>query len=89
MSHYPIPFHRADYDEKCYMLYGHVHNTREYHYLELLRKELRENHNESFHARGQFINVGCMMPWIDYRPRTLDEIIKTEQPLFEPNESRE
>lgn len=78
MCHYPIPFHRADYDEKCFMLYGHVHTTREFQILETLRKELRESITEQSHARGQFINVGCMMPWMNYTPRTLDEIILGE-----------
>ena len=75
LCHYPMPFHRADYDEKCFMLYGHVHNTREYAFLKKLRKELRESQTERSHARAQFINVGCMMPWMDYTPRTLDEIL--------------
>ena len=75
LCHYPMPFHRADYDEKCFMLYGHVHNTREYAFLEKLRKELQETRTEHSHARAQFINVGCMMPWMDYTPRTLDEIL--------------
>lgn len=61
------------------MLYGHVHNTREYAFLKKLRKELRESHTERSHARAQFINVGCMMPWIDYTPRTLDEILDGEE----------
>ena len=30
-------------------------------------------------CRGQFINVGCMMPWMDYQPRTLAEIIEREE----------
>ena len=75
LCHYPMPFHRADYDEKFFMLYGHVHNTREYAFLEKLRKELQETRTERSHARAQFINVGCMMPWMDYTPRTLDEIL--------------
>lgn len=78
LCHYPMPFHRADYDEKCFMLYGHVHNTREYAFLEKLRKELQEARTERSHARAQFINVGCMMPWMDYTPRTLDEILEGE-----------
>ena len=76
MSHYAIPFHKGDYDEKCFMLYGHVHNSREYAYLEKLRREIVESRTEPHHARGQFINVGAMMPWMDYTPRTLDEIIR-------------
>lgn len=83
MCHYPIPFHRADYDEKCIMLYGHVHVTREYEIIERLRKDVRDAHTQGFHALGQFINVGCMMPWMDYRPRMLDEILQNERPLCE------
>ena len=91
LCHYPMPFHRAGYDEKCFMLYGHVHNTREYAFLEKLRKELRESHTEHSHARAQFINVGCMMPWMDYTPRTLDEILDGDDKaagLQEENERR-
>ena len=83
LCHYPIPFHRSDFNEKFVMLYGHVHNTREYEILERLRKEIRESHTVDYHARGQFINVGCMMPWMDYRPRTLDEILQHERPMYE------
>lgn len=28
---------------------------------------------------GNFINVGCMMPYMDYTPRTLDEIISGDE----------
>ena len=73
------------------MLYGHVHNTREYAFLEKLRKELQETRTERSHARAQFINVGCMMPWMDYTPRTLDEILagdKNATGAQEESESR-
>lgn len=75
MCHYPMPFHRNDYSDKIWMLYGHVHATREYDYLVKLRAELKETRTNSYRAAGNFVNVGCMMPWIDYTPRTLDEII--------------
>ena len=39
LSHYPIPFHKADYNPDCWMLYGHVHTTREYDFMEKLRQE--------------------------------------------------
>jgi len=78
MCHYPIPFHRADYDEKCFMLYGHVHNTREYVFIEQLKRTICDSHTDRIHALGQFINVGCMMPWMNYTPRTLEEIITYE-----------
>ncbi len=31
---------------------------------------------------GNFINVGCMMPYMDYTPRTLDEIIEGDAEFF-------
>lgn len=76
LCHYPLPFHRAAYNEDFWMLYGHVHGTREESYLSTLRKDIVESSNESGNAKGHFMNVGCMMPWMDYTPRTLDEIIE-------------
>ena len=78
LCHYAMPFHRAAYGECCYMLYGHIHNTREYAFLEWLRSEIKDSCTRKGFARGNFINVGCMMPWIGYTPRTLEEIIRRE-----------
>ncbi|MBQ6481653.1 MAG: metallophosphoesterase [Anaerolineaceae bacterium] len=78
LCHYPIPFHVADYSENCYMLYGHVHNTREETLLRRFRKEIQDACTERGHARGNFINVGCMMPWMNYTPQTLTSIIENE-----------
>lgn len=75
MCHYAIPFHRADYATNCYMLYGHVHNTREYDYLVKLRRSIIANNENKACTQGNFINVGCMMPWMNYTPRTIEEII--------------
>lgn len=75
LCHYPIPFHKADYNENCWMLYGHVHCSLEYEYLKKLRAEIKAGCTESHHPKGNFINVGCMLPYMDYTPRTLDEII--------------
>lgn len=83
MSHYPMLFHRADYDEKCIMLYGHVHNTREHDMLEEIRRHIIESRTERHHARGNFINVGCMMPWMGYHPRTLEQILNSYTETFQ------
>lgn len=79
LSHYPMPFYKRANNEKYFMLCGHVHNTAENTILERLIQELRNN-NHTFsraHAAncGQIYNVGCMMPWMEYTPRTLDEIV--------------
>ncbi len=75
LSHYPMPFHRAAYNKDCYMLFGHVHATRENDLMNRLREDIRADCTERGRARGNFVNVGCMMPWMGYTPRTLDEII--------------
>ena len=76
LSHYPIPFHRAAYRKFMYMLYGHVHNSREFRIVQALRDEVRNTVGDNGHHNlGQWYNCGCMLPWIDYAPRTLDEII--------------
>lgn len=75
LCHYPIPLHKHDYDKNTWMLYGHVHNSREYEFLRRLRKELKATCTNPWRACGNFINVGCLMPWMDYYPRTLDELI--------------
>ncbi len=79
LCHYPIPFHRAAYDENCYMLYGHVHMTREFDLLQKFRMEIQESCAKNGYAKGNFINVGCMLPYMDYTPRTLDEIIEGDR----------
>ena len=79
LSHYPIPFHKADYNDSCWMLYGHVHTTREYQFMEKLRREIKESHGKQGDCVGNWINVGCMMPWMDYTPRTLEDIIEREK----------
>lgn len=75
LSHYPMPFHHYTFLDGCWMLYGHVHGTREYDLLRETRRNIKASCHEKGDARGNFINVGCMMPWMDYTPRTLGEII--------------
>ena len=75
MCHYPIPFFRAGFAPTAFMLYGHVHRTIEYEYIAKLRREVKANATGYGTPNGNFINVGCMMPYMDYTPRTLDEII--------------
>ena len=73
------------------LVYTNVMMIRAATQTEKLRKELRESHTEHSHARAQFINVGCMMPWMDYTPRTLDEILDGDDKaagLQEENERR-
>lgn len=75
LCHYPIMFYPHDHYERTIMLCGHVHITPENGYLEKWRSELRMDHRHHPGNCGNIINVGCMMPYMDYTPRTLEEIL--------------
>ena len=70
LSHYPMLFYNHQH-HRAIMLYGHVHNTREWHYVEKWKKELWDAE-----IPCRIINVGCMMEYMKYTPRTLDEILE-------------
>ena len=69
LSHYPSPFYNGHYHGTV-MLYGHVHNSREWEILEQWKRQLWQQH-----IPGNFINVGCMLDYMDYTPRTLEELL--------------
>ena len=69
MCHYPILFYKNQH-RGAIMLYGHVHNTREWQFVE---KWKNEQWNAGIPSR--IINVGCMMEYMGYTPRTLDELL--------------
>ena len=77
LCHYPILMWK-DQHYGSILLYGHVHNSIEEYYF---RKCLRDMNNEDFFDKraGDKIlrayNVGCMMPYMDYEPRSLTEIV--------------
>lgn len=75
MSHYPMLLYKGAYNPNCYMLCGHIHNTRENDFLNKWRNELQRTWKKPADNMGQIYNVGCMMPYMDYTPRTLNEIV--------------
>lgn len=72
LCHYPIPCFKNHF-YGWYHLYGHVHNSFEARMMEHDKFLM----NELYDRPCQMFNVGAMMPWMDYTPRTLDEIITT------------
>lgn len=74
LSHYPIPCFRNHF-YGWHHLYGHVHNSFEWHMMEHDKMLMRELYS---HPCNMY-NVGVMMPWMDYTPRTLNEIITYEK----------
>jgi calcineurin-like phosphoesterase family protein len=70
LSHYPILAHDGSFRGRKLMLHGHVHTTRE---NDFIMEYIKTNKCEDYPMR--IYNVGCMMPWMNYTPRTLDEIL--------------
>lgn len=69
LSHYPMPFWNGQFRDSVH-LYGHVHNSHQWNVCESLRAELKQLQDIPM----RMYNVGCMMEWMDYTPRTLEEI---------------
>jgi calcineurin-like phosphoesterase family protein len=79
LSHYPIPFYKCSWNPNHFMLYGHVHNGRESLFLDELRETLVDTSDAYAHSKGQFYNAGCMRTYMNYTPRTLDEIVEAHK----------
>ena len=84
LCHYPIPCFKNHY-YGWYHLYGHVHNSFEWNMTEHSKFLMTELYG---HPCNMF-NVGAMMPWMNYTPRTLDEIISREEEVkkYETNQA--
>lgn len=74
LCHYPIPCYNHHYYGWIH-LYGHVHTSFEWNIMKQVQYEMRALYDR----KSRMYNVGCMVPGIDYTPRTLDEILN----LFE------
>lgn len=70
MSHYPMPFWNGQFRDTVH-LYGHVHNSHQWNMCESWIEEARQLQDIPM----RMYNVGCMMEYMDYTPRTLEEII--------------
>ena len=70
LCHYPIAHWDGQYKGAVH-LYGHIHNTKDHTAFEKYRKICAE-----MEIPFECYNVGCMMPYMDFAPRTLDEITR-------------
>ena len=71
LCHYPIPCFKNHF-YGWYHLYGHVHTSFEWNMMRHDRYLMQELYGKEC----RMYNVGAMLPYMDYTPRTLDEIIK-------------
>ena len=71
LSHYPMPFWNGQFRNTVH-LYGHVHNSHQWNILENWKKELQQLQDLPM----RMYNVGVMINYMNYCPRTLDEILE-------------
>lgn len=83
LSHYPMLTYRADHHENIYMFYGHVHKTKEAdivtEMISLIKNKPEEYWQGGVKPYANLYNVGCMLDYMDYTPRTADEIINSSK----------
>ena len=75
MCHYPMACYKHDSNDRNLMFYAHLHNTHEQELTEKLISIIKDSRTAPNHNRGQLINVGCMMPYMNYTPQTTDYIV--------------
>jgi calcineurin-like phosphoesterase family protein len=75
LSHYPMLIYKNSYHENAYMIHGHVHNSTQEHILVENAKRKIWKSNE-YDMQGNIINCGCMMKYVDYTPRSIEELIE-------------
>ncbi len=71
LSHYPIPCFNHHY-YGWYHLYGHVHTSFEWNMMKQVKYEMEALYDKPC----RMFNVGCMVPGMYYKPRTIEEIIE-------------
>lgn len=71
LSHYPIPIYKNLY-RGWYHLYGHTHSTED----DVLTESFVKSVFSYYELERRAFNIGCMKWWINYIPKTLDQIIE-------------
>lgn len=70
LCHYPIPCFNHHYYGWVH-LYGHVHKSFEWNMMERVKYEMQALYDKPCHM----FNCGVMVDYMDYTPRTLEEIV--------------
>ena len=78
LCHFPILCWKNQH-RGAILLYGHTHNSIEDTFFQECISKMNESEDLSLRRSGgehnRAINVGACMPWIQYEPRTLKEIL--------------
>ena len=76
LSHYPILFFKNQHRLGVH-LYGHVHISQDWKMIENFKKPIIEEYNDP--ACCRMYNVGCMMSYMNYTPKTLSQILDANE----------
>ena len=88
LSHYPVMCYNGQYrtnesgEPKTYMLYGHVHNTRDELLVDQLIRMTRQTLFVDFSGNEKTIPcnmINCFCVFSDYEPLSLDEWIENDR----------
>lgn len=78
-SHFPILMWNGQH-RGTILLYAHTHNSREDAFFQECIGKMNESEELSLRRQGGekivAVNTGCMMPYMDYAPRTLKEMLE-------------
>lgn len=75
LSHYPI-FSWKDMGRGKILLYGHTHESKEDIFFQSCLRQMQENDcRHAYDGKLRACNVGCMLSYMNYTPRTLEEIL--------------
>lgn len=77
LSHYPITFFKGAHYGKSHF-YGHVHTGPEW----LMMKKIRQDISHMYSRNVRMLNVGCMMNYVQYMPRTFEELYEESEKPF-------
>lgn len=82
LSHFPILFWASQHKGSI-LLHGHTHMTDEQKFFKKSINDLNEFFKDKTlkgytdYPPARAFNVGCMLPYMNYTPRTLKEILKS------------
>jgi len=88
LCHYPIMFYNGQYqldkkgNPRTYMLYGHVHDTRDQRLMELFQQITRRTAVTDVQGNERLIPcnmINCFCMYSDYEPLSLDEWIRCDR----------
>ena len=70
LCHYPMMFYPHQ-SKGAIMLFGHLHCSSDYRTVMSWQSELNNNG-----VNCKMINVGCMMPYMNFTPRSINQLLK-------------